>query len=193
MKQVNTKSDTYNQMNALSGKWSTLCELLIFGFLRNFEIIIPSEICFLFIVFYGRYNVELILYAIGSNECGQQAIELSTHVKKITKAQTFDKKVKNVISGDRCVYLWFYDGTYTCCGNNTQGQLGIGHYNNVNTFIHTTNNIKIKEIYSAPYSCHSFCISQENKLYATGNNSLYQFGMKTHLNRHNTWIKINTL
>eukprot|EP00483_Globobulimina_turgida_P003614 UN03620 len=53
--------------------------------------------------------------------------------------------------------------------------------------------MKIKNIFSAPNgSDHSFCISNENKLYAVGWNKNNQFGITTNQDNNNKWTPINT-
>eukprot|EP00483_Globobulimina_turgida_P011876 UN11898 len=53
--------------------------------------------------------------------------------------------------------------------------------------------MKIKNIFSSPASWHSFCISDENKLYAVGCNKYNTFGQETNKEKNNKWTQINTL
>ncbi len=66
------------------------------------------------------------------------------------------------------------------------------HYCNINIW-HQMKDMKIKNIFSAPNgSEHSFCISNENKLYAVGRNDRNQFGIQTNTKMNNQWTPIKS-
>eukprot|EP01084_Bolivina_argentea_P062212 113743_1 len=133
------------------------------------------------------------LYSIGNNDSGQQGNgTYGGSIQIITKIKIFKKIMKNIISGETNVYIIFNDGTYECCGMNDEGQLGIGNFSNPNA-LYLSNDINIKNIFTNHSSSNSFCISDGNKLYATGRNKWNQFGIKTNNETNNKWIAINTL
>eukprot|EP01084_Bolivina_argentea_P204248 348784_1 len=171
-------------------------QLFIHGYIHQFNnehtlfMVIAHDINTIITFFCGQL-LSVQLFSIGSNCYGQQGID--NEYKTLTIVKTFEKEIKDIISGNCCVYILFNDGTYTCCGNNFNGQLGIGHFSNVKTF-YPMKDFQINQIYSAPNGSKTvFCMTLDNKLYAVGNNNCAQFGIKTKEGSNNKWIRINTL
>ncbi len=166
-------------------------QLLVSGYVRKCSThYIHTDIISIIHAFH--YYILLLLYSIGSNEDGQQGNGGNEDIKQITKIKTFGKKIKNIVTCYEAAYILFDDETYECCGYNRRGVLGVGHYNNINIW-HQTKDMKIKNIFAAPNeSGHSFCISNENKLYAVGRNDSNQFGIETDEENNYKWIPINT-
>eukprot|EP01084_Bolivina_argentea_P204250 348787_1 len=113
-------------------------KLFIDGYIREFGnehvlfMIVAEEINAIVTFFCGQL-LPIQLYSIGRNHDGQQGIGNKEDIKTLTKIKTFEKGIKDIISGNECVYILFNDGTYECCGNNECGQLGIGHCSKVKT------------------------------------------------------------
>eukprot|EP01084_Bolivina_argentea_P036358 67287_1 len=173
-----------------------LNEIIVEGHIRQFSnqdrlfMIMAQEINQIIALFCGQL-LPMQLYSIGNNRYGQQGIGNNKYIKTITKIKTFEKEIKDIISGNSCVYVLFNDGTYECCGRNDQ--LGIGHSSSESTF-HTMKDMQINRIYSVPNgSYHAFCMTFENKLYAVGSNFNKQFGIETEKDENNKWIHIHTL
>eukprot|EP01084_Bolivina_argentea_P036354 67281_1 len=175
--------------------------LFVDGYIRQFSnehrlfMIIAHAINTIVTFFCGQL-LSLQLYSIGDNYYGQQGIGNKfneKHMYTLTKIKTFEKRIKDIISGYKCVYILFDDGTYECCGNNECGQLGIGHCSKVKT-LYPMKDMHINLIYSASNgSEHAFCMTFDNKLYAVGSNEYKQFGTDTKEVNNNKWIHINTL
>eukprot|EP01084_Bolivina_argentea_P204249 348786_1 len=146
-------------------------KLFVDGYIREFGIehtlfmIIGHEINTIVTFFCGQL-LPIQLYSIGYNGYGQQGIGNNEHIKTLTKIKTFEKGIKDIISGNCCVYILFNDGTYECCGYNEGGQLGIGNFSNVNSW-DPMKDMQINRIYSASNgSDTAFCITFDHTLYA---------------------------
>eukprot|EP01084_Bolivina_argentea_P036356 67284_1 len=160
--------------------------LFVDGYIRQFSnehrlfMIIAHAINTIVTFFCGQL-LSLQLYSIGDNYYGQQGIGNKfneKHMYTLTKIKTFEKRIKDIISGYKCVYILFDDGTYECCGNNECGQLGIGHCSNGKTWT-TMKDMQINRIYSVPNgSDTAFCMTFDNKLYA--------------VSKKNKWIHITS-
>lgn len=104
-----------------------------------------------------------------------------------------NKKVINIINGyNGSTMIHLADDSMMIYGYNAHGQLGLNHFDYVN---HTEipkwcKSMKIKQIFSGISSKHSFLITNDNKLYAVGNNLFHQFGTKTEANTLSTWTEI---
>eukprot|EP01084_Bolivina_argentea_P036355 67283_1 len=175
--------------------------LFVDGYIRQFSnehrlfMIIAHAINTIVTFFCGQL-LSLQLYSIGDNYYGQQGIGNKfneKHMYTLTKIKTFEKRIKDIISGYKCVYILFDDGTYECCGNNECGQLGIGHCSNGKTWT-TMKDMQINRIYSVPNgSDTAFCITFDHTLYAVGYNYSKQFGIDTKQDSNSNWTHINTV
>eukprot|EP01084_Bolivina_argentea_P075923 137587_1 len=102
-----------------------ISKLTVDGYIRKCKEFYPNEIIK---IIYNFYFIKILNYkikGIGENYYGQQGIDNYQNVKTLTTVKTYQKQIKNIINGNRNIYILFTDSTYECCGYNYDGQLGI--------------------------------------------------------------------
>jgi alpha-tubulin suppressor-like RCC1 family protein len=132
------------------------------------------------------------VYAVGSNDSGQLGLGDSNDRNVFTEVA--DLKDKNIIAIDaRGHSLALSDeGRVYAAGSNNFGQLGLGDSNDRNTFTEITD-LRDKNITAvAAGFYHSFAVSRDNKVYATGRNSSSQLGLGDS-NDRNVFTEITNL
>ena len=119
------------------------------------------------------------LYGTGNNTCGQLGLNNeNTNVNLLTLIPSIPNKTpKSVACGEQFTIIIMTDGTLYGSGRNNNGQLGLGHNLDVNTF--TEINLPIGK---TPYqvSCgvsFTIILMDDGTLYGSGNNSDGQLGL----------------
>ena len=133
------------------------------------------------------------LYSIGKNNRGGLGNGTNNNITTLTKIKAYNQNIINIInSNGGSTKVIFEDGLYECSGYNKYGQLGLGTFENVNTFQTVTKlqDLHIKNIFGSVTAENTFCINQSNEMYAVGYNESNQFGIKTQSKNEN-WIKID--
>ena len=177
-------------------------QALINGFIRDmqtvFEFIIPNDVNYLVLIFYGcKYNV----YGIGRNRWGEFALR---HHHKITKKwanlRHFGVRVhslKDLYCGDgRFLIKNEYHRIY-CCGKNDRSELGLSinkprimkfkQLKQLQTTTYDDRNNYITLISNGKFAKHSFFKTVNNDYFGIGCNHYAQFG-----NGDKTYDKITT-
>jgi alpha-tubulin suppressor-like RCC1 family protein len=118
------------------------------------------------------------VYAAGNNNYGQLGLGNNNKYAVFTEVSDLkDKNITAVATGRLHSLVLSNDGRVYATGNNDYGQLGLGNNYGRIAFTEVTD-LKDKNItaVAAGYS-HSFAISNDGKIYATGNNDVGQLGL----------------
>ena len=96
-----------------------------------------------------------------------------------------------VACGYNHTFILKNDGSLWSCGNNGQGQLGLGDYTDRNTFTQVTTNINndVKQL-ACGYS-HTFILKNDGSIWGWGNNAGGALGLGDNTNR-NTFTQVTT-
>jgi alpha-tubulin suppressor-like RCC1 family protein len=149
----------------------------------------------------ASYNYSFILYndntlyACGGNDWGQLGLGDTRDTYQFTAVTLLPaaKKIKQVVTGAVHSFILFDDGTLFACGNNSDGQLGMGD----NVHLHQFTAVASSQVASPIQKliaglCHSLIILADGKLLACGNNSYDQLGFGARMNR-NSFVEILNL
>lgn len=97
--------------------------------------------------------------------------------------------VEKVFSADSFSFILKKDGTLWGCGVNSSGQLGVGHFNNVDTWTKVTglDGVRIKDVSLG--GSHTAVLSEDRKVYLTGSNDKGQLGLR-HFDNVSTFTNV---
>jgi len=133
------------------------------------------------------------LWVAGENSFGQLGNENNTNVTSWSQIPTnIISNVKAVATNGIFSLAVKDDGTLWVTGHNDVGQLGTGNTNDINkwTQISTTIISKVKTVSCGGY--HSLAITNDGKIYGTGQNDCGQLGTGDNNNKNN-WTYIQTI
>jgi alpha-tubulin suppressor-like RCC1 family protein/MoxR-like ATPase len=130
------------------------------------------------------------LYATGFNSSGQLGLGHNDDLNSFTRVTPCLSKITQIVSGVGCTFLLTEEGHVYATGDNSSGQLGLGHHKDLNSFTRViTCQSKITQIVSN-YGC-TFLLTEEGHVYATGDNSSGQLGLGHHYNC-NSFTQVTT-
>ena len=129
------------------------------------------------------------LWACGSNNSGQLGLGDEENRSTLTKLNWTGGAIKQVICGGDYTFVLTIDNQLWVCGDNVFGQLGLGEINRINTLtkLNWTGGA-IKQV--ACGKIHTFVLTDDNQLWACGDNSYSQLGLGDRDDR-NTLTKLN--
>ena len=130
------------------------------------------------------YNGQLGLGVSGNNSRYTPLTQVITNV---------NNDVKLVASGANHAFLLKNDGSVWACGNNYNGQLGLGDTTNRSTFTQVTTNVNndVKQIACGFNNC-SYILKNDGTIWFCGNNSYGQMGTgSSDSTNHTTFTQIN--
>ena len=130
------------------------------------------------------------LWGCGSNKWGQLGWGDTTNRTTITIIGINSGNIKEVYPGGAHITILKNDGTLWGCGNNNDGELGLGDTSNRTTFTQiTANTDNIKSIYGG-YD-HTLMLKNDGTLWVSGWNNYGQLGLGDTSNRY-TFTQITT-
>ena len=133
------------------------------------------------LVYCGGFHTFILkndgtLWSAGYNSDGQLGLGDNTNRITFTQATTNTDDIKSVYCGNYYTLMLKNDGTLLGCGYNGEGQLGLGGFNNKNTFTEiTTNTDDIKSVYCG--SQYTLILKNDGTLWGTGYNSSGGLGL----------------
>lgn len=153
------------------------------NFHNNFQKINkPNELLNSTIISAGAYNTYIrngnIIYGSGSNIYNQlnnfDYLDSDSLINFDTNSLT---SISNIIAGNNCLFVISNNKIYTC-GKNNVGQLGNGNNQDSYELIPINFQPFINNIPSKIFTFdeHTFVLTQNNKLYASGRNNFGQLG-----------------
>ncbi len=129
--------------------------------------------------YYNTYSNKV--YTHGNNKFGELGIGISSTQYKIPNMQEvlLDKQIKDIKIAKNLTYFIMLDNTLYACGDNTNGILGIGS-NEI--CIYTPQKVLIEEIIKdiLIYKYYCYFITNNNKVYASGDNVYGTLGIGSH-------------
>jgi alpha-tubulin suppressor-like RCC1 family protein len=140
----------------------------------------------------SNYNIILTenneLFVCGNNYHGQLGLGDYNNRYTYTKLENNFGKIKNIYCGNCHNIILNENNELYVCGYSYFGQLGLGDYNNRNTYTKLEHNFgKIKNIYCGDY--HNIILNEYDELYVCGNNCGGQLGLGDNKDR-NTYAKL---
>ena len=134
------------------------------------------------------------VFACGWNGYGQLGLGDTTNRNTFTEVTLPDGKVaKQLISGQFHTMVIAQDGTVFACGLNYYGQLGLGDYDNRNTFtavLTIPEGVVIKQVVAG--GSHTMIIAQDGRVFACGYNGYGQLGLGDYKDK-NTFTAVPAL
>ena len=116
------------------------------------------------------------LWGCGNNGFGNLGFGDTNNRITFAQITTNVNDVKSVYCGWNHTFILKNDGTLWGCGNNGNGQLGLGDTNYRYTFTQVTTNINdIKSVYCGKN--HTFILKNDGTLWGCGNNKYGQLGL----------------
>jgi alpha-tubulin suppressor-like RCC1 family protein len=154
----------------------------------------PSEVQFKTIVAGVNHSFALSnngkVYAAGYNEYGQLGLGDTTDRNTFTKVTSLSgKNITAIFAGDYHSLALSSDGKVYATGQNAYGQLGLGDTTDCNTFTDVTSLSGKTIIAISVGGFHSLALSNDGKIYATGNNYYGQLGLGDNADRK-TFTKV---
>ena len=130
------------------------------------------------------------LWGCGDNYYGQLGLGDGNNRSTFTQITTNADNIKEVYCGYNHTLILKNDGTLWGCGNNYDGELGLGDGNNRSTFTQITTNVDdIKSVYCG-YG-YTFILKNDGTLWSTGYNNYGQLGLGDGSNR-TTFTQVTT-
>ncbi len=127
------------------------------------------------------------LWGCGRNDYSLLGLGNTSRKTIFTQITTNADNIKSVYCGENHTIILKNDGTLWGCGNNVNGQLGLGDTSNRATFTQITTNIDdIKSVYCG-YNC-TFILKNDGTLWSCGTNSYGELGLGDTTSR-NTFTK----
>ena len=143
----------------------------------------------------GYYHTFILkndgsVWSCGYNIHGQLGLNDYTDRTTFTQVTTnINNDVKQIVCGDSHNFILKNDGSVWSCGNNNNGQLGLGSYNSHITFTQVTTNINndVKQIVCGQY--HIFIIKNDGSVWSCGLNNKGQLGLGDNTS-HSTFTQV---
>ena len=132
------------------------------------------------------------VYVAGYNNYGQLGLGDNINRTTFTEVNVPNpENIKKVASGGHSFFLIYNDGTVYATGYNSQGQFGLGHYNDINEFtkLPITN---VRDVFSSGYT--SFILKNDGSLWGAGCNNYGQLNRTASSNQQDyqlTFIDTN--
>ncbi|MDR0746336.1 MAG: hypothetical protein LBE89_00395, partial [Helicobacteraceae bacterium] len=133
------------------------------------------------------------VYATGDNEYGQLGLGNDTNKTSFTEVASLSgKNIIALSAGSYHSLALSSNGKVYATGDNEYGQLGLGNDTNKTSFTEVAdlNDKNITAIFAGDY--HSFALSDDGKVYATGLNEYGQLGLGNTTDR-NTFTEVSSL
>ena len=128
------------------------------------------------------------LWGCGRNDYSLLGLGDTSRKTTFTQITTNTDNIRSIYCGETHTFILKNDGTLWGCGNNTNGQLGLGDTSNRATFTQITTNIdNIKSVYCG-YNC-TFILKNDGTLWSCGTNSYGELGLGD-TNSRNIFTKI---
>lgn len=118
------------------------------------------------------------LWSCGRNSYGELGLNNTSSKTTFTKATTnVYNDVKQIICGSYYTFILKTDGSVWACGQNTEGQLGLGNTTNKFIFAKVATNINndVKQI--ACGDSHTIILKNDGSVWSCGNNDKGQLGL----------------
>jgi alpha-tubulin suppressor-like RCC1 family protein len=143
----------------------------------------------------GGYHTFMLkndgtVWACGYNNKGQLGLNDTTNRTSFTQVTTNISDVKEIICGRYHTFMLKNDSSMYSCGDNANGQLGLGDTTQRTTFTQAaTNTSNIKQIVCG--GNHTFIIKNDGSVYACGDNAEGQLGLNNTTDRK-SFTKVTT-
>ena len=130
------------------------------------------------------------LWGCGRNDFGQLGLGDTSHRYTFTQVTTNVDNIKSVCCSNYYTFILKNDGTLWGCGNNYEGELGLGDNTNRTTFTQAiTNADNIKSAYCG--GGHTFILKNDGTLWGCGYNGYGGLGLGDTTNR-TTFTQVTT-
>ena len=130
------------------------------------------------------------LWSTGYNCYGQLGLGDTSDRYTFTQVTTNADNIKSVYCSGYHTFILKNNGTLWGCGNNYEGQLGLGDKTHRTTFTQiTTNTDNIKSVYCGRF--HTFILKNDNTLWSCGYNDKGQLGLGDTSDRY-TFTQVTT-
>ena len=139
------------------------------------------------------------VWSTGYNAYGQLGLNDNTNKKTFTQVTiNINNDVKQIACGSEYTFILKNDGSLWSCGNNRlltydylYGNLGLGDYDDRNTFTQVTTNINndAKQVVCGGW--HTFILKNDGSVWACGRNDRGQLGLNDNTNK-NTFNQVTT-
>jgi alpha-tubulin suppressor-like RCC1 family protein len=138
----------------------------------------------------NRHNIILTenneLYVCGYNNVGQLGLSDNNNKNTYTNLEHNFGKIKNIYCGGYHNIILTENNEIFVCGRNDYGQLGLGDWNNRNTYTKLEHNFgKIKNIFCGAHN--NIILNENNEIFVCGNNVYGQLGLGDN-NKRNIYI-----
>jgi alpha-tubulin suppressor-like RCC1 family protein len=156
-----------------------------------------NEVKFKTIIAGGLHSFALSnngkVYATGYNESGQLGLGDNTHRNTFKEVSLLnDKNITAIFAGINYSFAISSNGKVYATGWNHHGQLGLGDNTNRNAFTEVTDLSDKNIIAISARGSHSLALSNNGKVYATGNNAFGELGLGDNTHR-NTFKEVSSL
>ena len=119
-------------------------------------------------------------WGCGRNYYSELGLGNVSNVTTFTQITVNSENIKEICSGGAHITILKNDNTLWGCGNNGDGELGLGDSSNRNQFTKITDNVK--SVYGG-YN-HTLILKNDNTLWGSGHNSYGQLGLGDTSNRY---------
>ena len=134
------------------------------------------------------------LWVYGENGYGQLGLGSTSDITEFTKVTTnVNNDIKEIITNEFTTFILKNDGSIWACGDNEDGQLGLGNNTTpITKFTKVTTNVNndVKQVASC--DGHTVILKNDGSVWVTGRSSYGQLGLGVNPTDKNTFTQVTT-